>query len=400
MNFKRFSPVLLGSVLGFAAFVGFYLSDSEPSRHESDDLSVDQVELFAEVLWRIRDEYVDSVDEADLVENAIRSILADLDEHSRFLDEEAYESTLISASSHYSGVGLDVTVDDGKVTVVAPLAGAPAERAGILPHDVVVSVDDIPIDPENTQDAISRMRGEPGTTVTLDVMRNGVEDPLRFALTRAEVRLTTVHTDYLGDGFGYMRLSSFTDGTGEELHQAVEELLSEHDLQAVVLDMRDNPGGTLGAAVDVADAFLEEGLIVRGSGRIDEARFEENATPGDVIDGRKLIVLVDGRSASASEIVAAALQENGRARVVGERTYGKGSVQTVIPLLDGGALKLTTSEYFTPNGRSIDGTGVEPDLVVPGGRRYRGPGSRIAPDDDIQLTAALHAAGYNLPGSP
>ena len=387
-------------MLGFAAFVGFYLSDGEPNRPESDDRSIDQVELFAEVLWRISDEYVDSVDEADLVENAIRSILADLDEHSRFLDEEAYEDTLISASSHYSGVGLDVTVEDGRVTVVAPLAGAPAERAGILPNDVVVTVDDIPVDAQDTRDAINRMRGEPGTTVTLGVMRDGVEDPLRFALTRAEVRLTTVHTGYLGDGFGYIRLSSFTDGTGEELHRAVDELLSEHDLQAVVLDMRDNPGGTLGAAVDVADAFLEEGLIVRGSGRIDEARFEEDAAPGDVIDGRKLIVLVDGRSASASEIVAAALQENGRARVVGERTYGKGSVQTVIPLLDGGALKLTTSEYFTPNGRSIDGTGVEPDLVVQGGQRYRGPGGRIAPDDDIQLTEALNAAGYILPGSP
>ena len=386
---------MLGSVLGLAAFVGFYVVDTDPVRPESGGRPAEPVELFAEVMERIREEYVDSVDEADLVEDAIRSIIADLDEHSRFLDEDAYADILISAASHYSGVGLDVSVDDGRVTVVAPLEGTPAERAGILPNDVVVSVDDVPVDPDNTQDAITRMRGEPGTSVTLDVMRSGVEDPLRFALTRAEVRLTTVHTDYLGDGFGYMRLSSFTDGTGDELHEAAEELLSEHDLRAMVLDVRDNPGGTLGAAVEVADAFLEEGLIVRGNGRIDEARFEENATPGDVIDGRTLIVLVDDRSASASEIVAAALQENGRARVVGERTFGKGSVQTVIPLADGGALKLTTSEYFTPSGRSIDGTGVEPDVVVQGGPRYRGSGSRIAPGDDTQLIEALHAAGYN-----
>ena len=388
---------MLGSVLGLAAFVGFYVVDTGPVRPESDGRPAEPVELFAEVMERIREEYVDSVDEADLVEEAIRSIIADLDEHSRFLDEDAYADILISAASHYSGVGLDVSVDDGKVTVVAPLEGAPAERAGILPNDVVVSVDDVPVDPDNTQDAISRMRGEPGTSVTLDVMRSGVEDPLRFALTRAEVRLTTVHTDYLGDGFGYMRLSSFTDGTGDELHEAAEDLLSEHDLRAMVLDVRDNPGGTLGAAVDVADAFLEEGLIVRGNGRIDEARFEENATPGDVIDGRTLIVLVDDRSASASEIVAAALQENDRARVVGERTFGKGSVQTVIPLADGGALKLTTSEYFTPSGRSIDGTGVEPDLVVQGGPRYRGSGSRVAPHEDIQLIEALKAAGFSSP---
>ena len=397
LNFKKISPVLLGSVLGLAAFLGFQMADRGQGRDARAGLSVDQVELFAEVVERIREEYVEPVDEATLVENAIRSVVADLDAHSRFLNEDDYADILISASSHYSGVGLDVSVDDGRVTVVRPLEGAPAERAGILPNDVVVSVDDVPIDPENTQDAISRMRGEAGTTVTLDVMRDGEDDSLRFALTRAEVRLTTVHTDYLGEGFAYIRLSSFTDGTGEELREATDELLSEHDLQAVVLDMRDNPGGTLGAAVEVADAFMEEGLIVRGEGRIDEARFVENATPGDVIDGRMLVVLVDRRSASASEIVAAALQENQRARVVGERTFGKGSVQTVIPLADGGALKLTTSEYFTPSGRSIDGTGVEPDLVVEGGRRYRGSGSSIAPDDDVQLTEALEAAGFNSP---
>ena len=397
LNFKKISPVLLGSVLGLAAFLGFQMADRGQGRDARAGLSVDQVELFAEVVERIREEYVEPVDEATLVENAIRSVVADLDAHSRFLNEDDYADILISASSHYSGVGLDVSVDDGRVTVVRPLEGAPAERAGILPNDVVVSVDDVPIDPDNTQEAIGRMRGEAGTTVTLDVMRDGEDDSLRFALTRAEVRLTTVHTDYLGDGFAYIRLSSFTDGTGEELREATDELLSEHELQAVVLDMRDNPGGTLGAAVEVADAFMEEGLIVRGEGRIDEARFVENATPGDVIDGRKLVVLVDRRSASASEIVAAALQENQRARVVGERTFGKGSVQTVIPLADGGALKLTTSEYFTPSGRSIDGTGVEPDLVVEGGRRYRGSGSSIAPGDDVQLTEALEAAGFNLP---
>ena len=397
LNFNKISPVFLGSVLGLAAFLGFQMADRGPDRDARAELSVDQVELFAEVVERIREEYVEPVDEATLVENAIRSVVADLDAHSRFLNEDDYADILISASSHYSGVGLDVSVDDGRVTVVRPLEGAPAERAGILPNDVVVSVDDVPIDPDNTQDAISRMRGEAGTTVTLDVMRDGEDDSLRFALTRAEVRLTTVHTDYLGDGFAYIRLSSFTDGTGEELREATDELLSEYELQAVVLDMRDNPGGTLGAAVEVADAFMEEGLIVRGQGRIDEARFVENATPGDVIDGRMLVVLVDRRSASASEIVAAALQENQRAQVVGERTFGKGSVQTVIPLADGGALKLTTSEYFTPSGRSIDGTGVEPDLVVEGGRRYRGSGSSIAPGDDVQLTEALKAAGFNLP---
>ena len=354
--------------------------------------------MFAEVIETIRQEYVKSVEAATLVESAVKSVLADLDNHSRFLDADEYANVLVSASSHYSGVGLDVTVNDGKVTVVAPLEGTPAQRAGILPDDVLVSVDDIPVDPQDTMAAINRMRGEPGTRVTLDVMRSGEQDPLRFALTRAQVRQTTVYGEYLDDGFAYVRVSTFTDGTGEELREAVRELLAEHDVKAVVLDLRDNPGGTLGAAVEVADAFMEDGLIVRGRGRISEARFVEHATPGDIIGGRQLVVLVDRRSASASEIVAAALQENRRARLVGERTYGKGSVQTVIPLADGSALKLTTSEYFTPTGRSIDGTGVEPDLPVAGGRRlYRGPRSLIARSEDIQLAEALSAAGFTSP---
>ena len=396
LKFRDISPVLLGCALGLAAFLGFNLLEREPVHGEPAGRPTEPLELFAEVLERIHEEYVDSVDEATLVENAITGLLGNLDEHSRFLGEDDYADILIGAASHYSGVGLDVAVNDGKVTVVAPLENTPAQRAGILPDDVVVSVDDIPVDPENTHATIHRMRGEPGTVVTLDVMRDGEQEPLRFALTRAKVHLKTVQSEYLGDGIAYIRLSSFTEGTGEELRQAADELLAEHELQGAVLDLRDNPGGLLGAAVEVADAFLEQGLIVRGRGRITEARFEEYATPGDIFGGIDLAVLVDRRSASASEIVAAALQENQRARLVGERTFGKGSVQTVIPLADGRAIKLTTSEYFTPYGRSIDGTGIEPDLVVAGGRpRYRGPNSRSAPGDDDQLREALSAAGFD-----
>ena len=396
LKFRDISPVLLGCALGLAAFLGFNLLEREPVHGEPAGRPTEPLELFAEVLERIHEEYVDSVDEATLVENAITGLLGNLDEHSRFLGEDDYADILIGAASHYSGVGLDVAVDDGKVTVVAPLENTPAQRAGILPDDVVVSVDDIPVDPENTHATIHRMRGEPGTVVTLDVMRDGEQEPLRFALTRAKVHLKTVQSEYLGDGIAYIRLSSFTEGTGEELRQAADELLAEHELRGAVLDLRDNPGGLLGAAVEVADAFLEQGLIVRGRGRITEARFEEYATPDDIFGGIDLAVLVDRRSASASEIVAAALQENQRARLVGERTFGKGSVQTVIPLADGRAIKLTTSEYFTPYGRSIDGTGIEPDLVVAGGRpRYRGPNSRSAPGDDDQLREALSAAGFD-----
>ena len=396
MKLRSIFPVFLGSALGLAAFLGYQLLDLTQARDEPGRQGADQIELFAEVIETIRAEYVEPVETATLVENAVNAVLADLDNHSRFLDADEYADVLVSASSRYSGVGLDVAVNDGKLTVVAPLEGTPAQRAGIMPDDVLISVDDIPVDPQDTQATINRMRGEPGTKVTLDVARSGEQDSLRFALTRAEVRLTTVHAEFLGDGFAYVRVSSFTDGTGEELREAVDELLAGYDVQAVVLDLRDNPGGTLGAAVEVADTFMEDGLIVLGRGRISEARFVEYATPGDIIDGRKLIVLVDRRSASAAEIVAAALQENKRARLVGERTYGKGSVQTVIPLADGSALKLTTSEYFTPSGRSIDGTGIEPDLAVAGERRrYLGAGSPVARSEDIQLIQALSAAEFS-----
>lgn len=398
LNYKKnWFPFLMGVWLGLALFLALYVKESGLGRRDAADEPLAPIEQFAEVVIRIRERYFEPVDEAALVENAIRSLLADLDEHARFLDEDGYANALVSSSSRYSGVGLDVTVHDGRLTVLAPLKDTPAERAGILPHDVVVAVNDVPVRPENTEDSISRMRGEAGTAVTLDVVRAGEEDPLRFALTRAEVRMTTVHADYLGDGFGYMRLSSFVNGMDEELREAAARMLAEHELQALVLDLRDNPGGSLDAAIEVADAFLDEGLIVSGRGRTSDARFAYDATPGDVIDDRKLIVLVDGRSASAAEIVAAALQDNRRARLVGERTYGKGSVQSLIPLVDGGALKLTTSEYFTPGGRSIDGAGVEPDLVVEGDRRYRGSGSDVAAEDDRQLVEALAAAGFNPP---
>ena len=392
--------LVVGAVIGLTMSLGAYLLAERQSHGfaAGHSLPTDQVRLLAEVLDRVRREYVDVVDDRVLIENAIQGMLTELDDHSRFLDEKAYEDIRINTTGNYTGVGLDISLEEGKVTVVAPLDDTPAQRAGILPGDIVVSVDDIPVDDEDTDAAVNAMRGQAGTLVTLDVLRAGSQDPLRFALTRSQVHVKTVRAQYLGDGFGYIRVTGFADSTGEELKLAAREIQSEHDLRGAILDLRNNPGGVLGAAVDVADAFLERGLIVRGNGRVNESRFEEHASSGDVFRGIDMAVLVNGGSASASEIVAGALKDHSRARLVGEQTYGKGSVQTVMPLSDGRALKLTTSHYFTPSGRSINGTGIEPDFLVVAedpARQYRGPGSETAPGDDKQLQEALRVLGFN-----
>jgi carboxyl-terminal processing protease len=391
--------IVLG--LGLAAGSGIWTGHGK-DRHARDAAqapSAESVGLVADVLDRVRREYVDRVDDRQLVEGAIRGIVKELDQHSSYLDPSQYEEIRISTSGNYTGVGLDVSVDDGKVTVVEPLAGAPAAEAGILPGDVVVSVDNVPVEQGNVAETVNRMRGAVGTQITVDVVRGDSDKPLRFALTRASVQVKTVNSEYLGNGLAYFRLTAFAESTPRDLaiaaHRAIEQ--SGGKLLGVVLDLRNNPGGLLDAAVQVADEFIADGLIVRGTGRVKQARFEQFASAGDELEAVPVVLLVNGGSASASEIVAGALQDHSRAKIVGERTYGKGSVQTVMPLGEGGALKLTTSLYLTPSGRSINGRGIDPDVVVHNAdpqRQYRGPGSRVAMADDQQLLEALRLVSY------
>jgi carboxyl-terminal processing protease len=362
--------------------------------------TIESAALVAEVMDRVRRDYVDSVDDKRIVEAAIRGIVSDLDQHSTFLSAEEYEDIRISTTGNYTGVGLDVNLEGGKVTVVAPLEGAPAERAGILPGDVVVAVNDVSVDAADVESSVARMRGAPGTPVTLDVLRPGNDTPLRFALTRTEVHVRTVQSEYLGNGLAYVRLSSFAASTAGDLEHAARELTAaagRDELLGLVLDLRSNPGGLLDAAVDVADTFLAEGIIVSGTGRIRQAQFEQSADAGDPLESVPMVVLVNSASASASEIVAGALQDHHRARLIGETTYGKGSVQTVMPLGEGSAIKLTTSRYLTPSGRSINGSGIEPDVVVHSDdqhRQYRGSHGRVALRDDAQLLEALKLISY------
>ncbi len=392
--------LVVGTVLGLTISLGGGVLAERQVKRPPDSLPLDEARLLAEVLERVRRDYVEVVDDRQLIESAIRGMIADLDPHSQFLDSREYEEIRISTTGNYSGVGLDVSLDDGRVTVVAPIDGTPAERAGILPGDVVISIDDLPVQEGNLSETIGRMRGEAGTQVSLDVLRDGTDNPLHFALVRAQIKVNSVRSQLLERDYGYLKVTHFSETTPRDLHRAITRLKREASapLRGLVLDLRNNPGGVLDAAVDVADAFLERGLVVTGNGRIRDARFERYARPGDVLDGAELVVLVNAGSASASEIVAGALRDNGRALVVGTRTYGKGSVQTVMPLSDGRAIKLTTSKYYTPAGESIHDRGIEPDVPVamaPGLTRiFRGPGSGVELVDDNQLQEALRVLGY------
>jgi carboxyl-terminal processing protease len=405
LSLRSVTVLLIGVVLGlglaFSTTVWTALTARPHLPAAPIDPAVESAALVAEVIDRVRREYVDRIDDRQIVESAIRGIVADLDQHSSFLDAEQYEDIRINTSGNYTGIGLDVNLDGGKVTVVTPLDGAPAARAGILPGDVVVSVDDVPVEEGNVEASVGRMRGAPGTSVTLAVLRAGNEQPMRFDLTRSEVQVKTVTSEYLGNGLAYVRLSAFTEHTPADLEQAARELKEAAGLDqllGLVLDLRSNPGGLLDAAVRVADTFLAEGLIVSGTGRVRQAQFEQFAHAGDLLETVPAVVLVNGGSASAAEIVAGALQDHGRARIIGETTYGKGSVQTVMPLGEGTAIKLTTSRYLTPSGRSINGTGIAPDVLVRSAddhRQYRGAHGPVAMRDDVQLLEALRLISYN-----
>jgi len=397
--------LLTGVVFGLGLALGSTVWTAFTARAKATaaplDPAIESAALVAEVIDRVRREYVDTVDDKRIVEAAIRGIVSDLDQHSTFLNAEEYEDIRISTSGNYTGVGLDVNLDGGKVTVVAPLEGAPADRAGILPGDNVVAVNDVPVDAEDVEASVSRMRGAPGTEVTLDVVRPGSEAPLHFALTRSQVRVKTVYSEYLGNGLAYLRLSSFSESTAADLEQAARtltEAAERDELLGLVLDLRSNPGGLLDSAVRVADTFLAGGIIVSGTGRIRQAQFEQTAVAGDPLEQVPMVVLVNSASASASEIVAGALQDHGRARIIGETTYGKGSVQTVMPLGEGSAIKLTTSRYLTPSGRSINGSGIKPDVVVHSDdehRQYRGANGRVPLGEDVQLLEAVRLISYD-----
>ena len=336
---------------------------------------------FAAVIERVKHDYVEKLDDHALLQAATRGMVSSLDPYSEYLGRDDYDELQISSAGEYSGVGIELAIEDEQVIVVTPIEGSPAEKAGIRAGDVIVMIDGVPVNTTNLADTIERMRGKDGTTVRFGIERDGNAEPLQFSLKRQRVELHSVKADLPEPGFGYVRIAQFSDSTGPELLAALGTLRHRNGgaLRGLVLDLRDNPGGVLEAAVSVADAFLDKGIIVTAKGRTADSRFEMDATPGDELSGAPLVVLVNGGSASAAEIVAGALKDNHRATLMGRTTFGKGSVQTIVPLTEESALKLTTSLYYTPSGASINHKGIAPDIEIK--RADIVPGS---PDPEMQ----------------
>jgi carboxyl-terminal processing protease len=348
-----------------------------------------QSSLLEEVTRRVRDDYVDSVSGDQLDRAAVDGMLASLDPHSSFLDGAEYEAMRVSTTGHYSGVGLEVAEKDGRIVVVAPIEGSPADRAGVRAGDVLLEVDGHAVEAGRLAEAIEHMRGFVGSYVRVAVARDGEPEPLQFALERSEVQVRTVRAEPLPGHFGYVRITHFSDSTPRDFDRQLSQLQEAAPLAGLVLDLRGNPGGVLESAVTVADDLLDAGVIVRAEGRTAASRFEMRATEGDLLRHAPVVVLVDHGSASGAEIVAGALRDHGRATLMGERTFGKGSVQTVMPLPDGQALKLTTSRYFTPSGASIHDRGIEPDVALPAAPALAAPAGPRDVAGDPAVRAAL-----------
>jgi len=353
--------VLMGAMLGGTLMLG----ESVFATRQSDDiLPLEQMRAFTDVFTRIKSNYVEEVSDDELLEHAIRGMLNGLDPHSSYLNTEEFNELRIGTTGEFGGLGIEVGMEDGFVRVVAPIDDTPAQRAGMQSGDLIIRLDDTPVKGLSLNDAVKLMRGKPGSTIVLTVIREGEDGPLSIELERAVVKTTSVRSRILEDDFGYVRISHFQTSSSADMLKSIKKLKEEAGgkLGGMVLDLRNNPGGVLSGARHVSDAFLENGLIVYTDGREPGSKLRYTATSGDVLDGAPLIVLVNGGSASASEIVAGAMQDHGRAIIMGTKTFGKGSVQTIQDLPGGGAVKLTTARYFTPKGRSIQALGIEPDI--------------------------------------
>ncbi len=366
-SFMRYALILL---LGVFVGVGITLEravQAERAGKQADQpLPIDELRTFTEVFSRIKADYVEPVDDKKLLRDAIQGMLAGLDPHSSFLDPEGFKDMRVGTEGEFGGLGIEVTMEDGFVKVVSPIEDTPAARAGLKTGDLIIRLDNKAVKGMSLNDAVKQMRGKPGSDITLTVVREGSPKPLVFTLARAVIKIQSVKHRMLEDGFGYLRITQFQANTGDGVKDALAKLKAQHkgNLKGLVLDLRNNPGGVLNAAVAVSDAFLTSGLIVYTEGRVADAELKFSATPADLVNGAPMVVLVNGGSASASEIVAGALQDHKRAVIMGTKTFGKGSVQTILPMSGGAALKITTARYYTPSGRSIQATGILPDVIT------------------------------------
>lgn len=368
MTTKKSLWIALGFSVGvvIAGSASVLADKNKAAETTPNGLPLNELRAFAEVFERIGKDYVETVDDKALLENAIDGMLSNLDPHSAYLKPDSFKDMEESTKGEFGGVGMEVGMEDGFVKVVAPIDDTPAFKAGVKAGDLVVRIDDTPVKGLSLQQAVEKLRGKVGTDVQLTIMRKSEDKPIIIKLTRAVIKVNSVKQRLLAPNYGYVRISQFQVKTGTQMVEAIEKLTKENaaPLKGLVLDLRNNPGGVLNAAVEVSDALLEKGLIVYTEGRVKDSEMRFSASRGDVLNGVPVVVLINEGSASASEIVAGALQDNGRAVIAGRTSFGKGSVQSVIPLNNGAAIKLTTARYFTPNGRSIQAEGIVPDVKI------------------------------------
>jgi carboxyl-terminal processing protease len=366
--------ILTLSFLSALLFTGPALSEDNddrmagtvPGAIENTSETYRQLNLFGDVFERVRSQYVDEVGDEDLIETAINGMLVSLDPHSSYLDEDDFQEMQVQTRGEFGGLGIEVTMENGIVKVVSPIDETPAYRAGVQAGDYVTHLDGESIMGMNLSEAVDKMRGKVGTSIELTIRREGEAEPLKISITRDIIKIRSVRHKTLEGDIGYMRVTTFNQNTESGLKKSIAAIKDElgEELKGYVLDLRNNPGGLLEQAIAVSDLFLDKGEIVSTRGRHEFDTKRDNASSGDFIEGKPLVVLINGGSASASEIVAGALQDHRRAILLGTKSFGKGSVQTVIPLPGHGAMRLTTARYYTPSGRSIQAKGIEPDIEV------------------------------------
>jgi len=393
MKLNLNTTVALAMLITFT-LAGVYAPASfarDDSAAEQQGLPLDQLRNFSDIFARIKSDYVEPQDDKTLLENAIRGMLAGLDPHSTYLDPDEYKELKIGTSGEFGGLGIQVGMEDGFIKVISPIDDTPAFKAGLKAGDLIIRLDNKPVKGMSLNEAVNIMRGKPGTTIDLTVVREGDNKPLNFTIERAIIKVKSVRSRMLEANYGYVRVATFQSHTGRDLKDAINALKKDNKkpLKGLILDLRNNPGGVLNAAAEVSDLFLNDGLIVYTKGRVKDSYFEFKAKPGDILKNAPMVVLINGGSASASEIVAGALQDHKRAVLMGSRSFGKGSVQTIQELRNGGAVKFTTARYFTPSGRSIQAEGIAPDIPLQNARLTAVEGNGLKNIKEADLSGHL-----------
>ena len=365
MNQSKFFSLACGLLFAVGALTAApsVLAEEEAA---GNGLPLEELRVFAEVFGRIKNDYVEPVDDRKLLNYAIEGMLSGLDPHSAYLNEDDYRDLRVGTSGEFGGLGIEVGMENGFVKVISPIDDTPAQRAGVLAGDVIIRLDEKPVKGMTLDEAVKLMRGKPGTPLRLTIVREGQDKPIEITVVRDIIKTASIRHRMLEPGFAYVRVSQFQARTPEDMLTGIGALKRQAGgaLKGLVLDLRNNPGGVLNAAVAISDAFLTAGTIVYTEGRVRDSQLKFKAAPDDVLEGAPIVVLVNGGSASASEIVAGALQDHKRAVIMGQQTFGKGSVQTIVPVNERTAVKLTTARYFTPNGRSIQAEGIVPDIEL------------------------------------